>query len=133
MIIKYFKKNCKKSKPLSVDVSKETNKGRNEIRKVEIYNNLNNINKEDWVWIKTLIKVFRKVEHKWITRKETSYYISSVWCEQMNAKEFNYWIRSHWGIENTLHYSKDVTFREDYSKIITKNAPQNMSLIRNMA
>ena len=99
---------------------------------MKIYNNLNNINKDDWLWIKTLIKVFRKVEYKWIIRKETSYYISSVWFEQMDAKGFNTWIRSHWGIENTLHYSKDVTFREDYSRIITKNAPQNISLIRNI-
>ena len=50
----------------------------------------------------------------------------------MDAKGFNYWIRSHWRIENTLHYSKDVTFKEDYSKIITKNAPQNISLVRNI-
>lgn len=36
-------------------------------------------------------------------------------------------------IENSLHYTKDVTFREDYSKIVKKNAPQNMSLVRNIA
>ena len=39
----------------------------------------------------------------------------------------------HWGIENSLHYVKDVTFKEDHSKIITGNAPENHSIVRNIA
>ena len=62
--------------------------------------------------------------------KETAYYISSL-SSKTSAKTFNKWIRSHWSIENSLHYVKDVTFKEDQSKIKTKNAPQNMSIIRN--
>ena len=37
-----------------------------------------------------------------------------------------------WFIENSLHYVKDVIFKEDNSKIILKNAPKNMSLIKNI-
>lgn len=51
----------------------------------------------------------------------------------MSAKEFNLSIRNHWKIENSLHYVKDVTFKEDASKIISDNSPLNMSLIRNIA
>jgi predicted transposase YbfD/YdcC len=64
---------------------------------------------------------------------ETAYYISSLDPTKVSAKDFNIWIRSHWSIENSLHYVKDVTFKEDASKIITKNAPQNTSLIINIA
>jgi len=48
-----------------------------------------------------------------------------------------YWqpkaIRGHWGIENQLHWSLDVSFGEDKSKKNTGNAPQNFSLINKMA
>jgi hypothetical protein len=40
-------------------------------------------------------------------------------------------IREHWFIENTLHWTKDVTFKEDASKINKGQAPQNISLIKN--
>ncbi len=39
----------------------------------------------------------------------------------------------HWGIENSLHHVKDVIFKEDDSKIITGNAPENYSIIRNIS
>ncbi len=51
----------------------------------------------------------------------------------MNAKTYNEGIRSHWAIENSLHYVKDVTFGEDASLIRTGNAPTNFSIIRNIA
>ena len=47
--------------------------------------------------------------------------------------EYNKGIRSHWAIENSLHYVKDVTFYEDASRIRTGNAPTNFSIIRNIA
>jgi predicted transposase YbfD/YdcC len=41
--------------------------------------------------------------------------------------------RGHWGIENCLHYVRDVTFHEDHSQIRTKSAPRVMASIRNFA
>lgn len=41
-------------------------------------------------------------------------------------------VRSHWEIENSLHWVKDVTLKEDASKIKMGNAPQNMSTIKNI-
>ena len=38
-------------------------------------------------------------------------------------------VRGHWGIENKLHYVRDVTYGEDASRVRTKNAPQNMASI----
>jgi len=49
----------------------------------------------------------------------------------MTAKEYNIGIRNHWSVES-MHYVKDVTFREDASLIRTGNAPTNFSIIRNI-
>ena len=42
-------------------------------------------------------------------------------------------IRDHWGVENTLHWTLDMSFNEDYSRIRKENAPQVMAMIRHMA
>jgi predicted transposase YbfD/YdcC len=41
--------------------------------------------------------------------------------------------RSHWGIENQLHWCLDVAFNEDDSRIRLGHAPENMALIRHIA
>lgn len=74
----------------------------------------------------------RTVERKWVIKKEESYYISSLSPSKVHAKAFNLWIRSHWAIENSLHYVKDVTFKEDSSKVVSRNAPKNKSLVINI-
>lgn len=64
------------------------------------------------------------------TSSETRYFISS---RKMNAQAFADLVRSHWGIENSLHWVLDVTFREDESRIRRKNAAENMCLMRRAA
>jgi predicted transposase YbfD/YdcC len=66
------------------------------------------------------------------TSEETAYYISSL-TSKIPAENFGKGVRGHWGIESSLHFTKDKTFLEDASKVRTKNSPQNMSLIRNIA
>ena len=41
--------------------------------------------------------------------------------------------RSHWGIENSLHWSLDVTFREDHSRVRKDHGPQNLAALRQIA
>ena len=60
---------------------------------------------------------------------EQRYYITSLG----DAKLFQRAVRSHWGIENGLHWRLDVTFREDESRIRRGNAPHNVGVIRHMA
>ncbi len=82
--------------------------------------------------MKSFIKVERIVKTKEKISKEVAYYISSL-SPFTNPKTINEGIRSHWSIENSLHYVKDKTFLEDASKISKKNAPQNFSIIRNIS
>nr|WP_315790071.1 ISAs1 family transposase [Fischerella sp. JS2] len=46
------------------------------------------------------------------------------------AKEFALAVRSHWSIENSLHWVKDVVFKEDDSKIRMGHARANLSILR---
>lgn len=61
---------------------------------------------------------------------ERRYYISSLPAE---AKRLAGLIRSHWDIENRLHWVLDVTFGEDDSRVRIGNGPQNFALLRRMA
>lgn len=106
----------------------EINRGRKEKRTIKTYK-ANDFIKKDWLGAKTLIYVKRER----IVKKEKavtySYYLSSL---SLPAKEFSKGIRHHWGIENRLHYVKDVTLKEDESKIKNGNGPIILSLIRNL-
>jgi predicted transposase YbfD/YdcC len=64
------------------------------------------------------------------TTCETRFFLSSL---DVDAQTFARLIRSHWEIENNLHWCLDVVFGEDASRIRTQNAPRNLSLLRRLA
>ncbi|MEM8721444.1 MAG: ISAs1 family transposase [Cyanobacteria bacterium P01_G01_bin.39] len=61
---------------------------------------------------------------------EQRYYLLSL---DGGIERFAQASRSHWGIENQLHWCLDVAFREDDSRIRSGYAPENMTLIRHIA
>ena len=62
--------------------------------------------------------------------QETRYYISTL---PGDAVQFGQAVRSHWGIENCMHWVLDVAFREDDSRIRKENCPQNFAVLRHIA
>lgn len=64
------------------------------------------------------------------TSLERSYYISSLEAE---AKQLGRSIRSHWSIENSLHWVLDIAFSEDNSRIRKDYGPENMATLRHIA
>ena len=61
---------------------------------------------------------------------ESRYYISSLGSDAGRLLQAT---RSHWGIENSLHWVLDLSFREDESRVRTGKAPENLALIRHLA
>ena len=62
---------------------------------------------------------------------ETVYAITSLTRGQANAARLLALSRSHWGIENRLHYVRDVTCREDQCRTRARAAPQVLAALRN--
>jgi predicted transposase YbfD/YdcC len=85
--------------------------------------------------IQTLIKVeretntFNTVEKKFFESFDTALYISTT--NTLSAKKFAKVIRSHWGIENSNHYVRDVSLHEDFSRV--RKNPENVATLRSFA
>jgi predicted transposase YbfD/YdcC len=68
---------------------------------------------------------------KWST--ETVYAITSLSATQASPADLADIIRSHWAIEDRLHWVRDVTYDEDRSQIRTGNGPRVMATLCNIA
>jgi predicted transposase YbfD/YdcC len=64
------------------------------------------------------------------TTVEQRFYLTSLKPE---AQPFARAVRNHWGIENKLHWTLDVTFREDQSRIRKGHGPENVAVLRHIA
>jgi len=82
----------------------------------------------DWPKCRTigLVDSLRQVGDK-ESSFERRYYISS---RELTAEQLAASVRSHWGVENRLHWVLDVSFGEDASPVRKDNAPQNLSLLK---
>ena len=54
---------------------------------------------------------------------EVQFYLTSLNCD---ARKLGQVIRLHWGVENGLHWTLDLTFSEDACRVRTSHAPQNL-------
>ena len=73
-------------------------------------------------------KLYKIVEETTVSQ---NYAIYSV--ENMTAKQFSEYKRGHWGIENTLHWSLDMAFREDESRARADHSAENLNIIRHLS
>ncbi len=82
-----------------------------------------------WSKLKTIIEIqsTRETDNKVTTEKR--YYISSL---ALNPKKAADAVRSHWAVENKLHWVLDVSFREDESRIRRGNSAEVMSTFRRL-
>jgi predicted transposase YbfD/YdcC len=86
---------------------------------------------EQWPGLESVIRVRSERRFADKTESETRYFLSTLPGD--DAEPLLTAIRTHWHIENRLHWVLDVTFREDDSRIRTGHAAQNMAILRHMA
>ena len=87
-------------------------------------------NPSKWRGLATVVMVKRERRLWNKTTTEVCFYITSLAADATVLAQA---IRSHWGIENSLHWILDVIFREDQSRIRNGHGPENMGLLRRLS
>jgi predicted transposase YbfD/YdcC len=117
----------------SQDVWVDKGHGRLEIRSCKVIHNLDLIPMAgNWKGLQSLVQIecSRELLADGKIEQNTRYYVASL---KTDAKHFNRLVRGHWGIENQLHWSLDVIFKEDLSRKRQGEAAENFGLFRKMA
>ena len=105
--------------------------GREAIRECWVSRNLKSVRDIDrWEDLASVARVTHTRTVNGKTSTETRHYITSL---EVNATKLLTAVRDHWKIENSLHWSLDVSFREDESRIRIGHAQENLSLVRKLA
>lgn len=86
--------------------------------------------RDQWTNLKALGMAINVTDRNGQETSEVRYYILSKY---VSGKRFAEAVRSHWSIENNLHWQLDVTFREDDLRIREGHAPANMSILMRTA
>lgn len=126
----FFGKNIKRFEDICIG------HGRIETRKCSVISDFKFVeNPEDkWKNLRCIIKIESLREFKNSDKPDENairYFISSI--EDYDPKKLLHYVRSHWGVENKLHWILDVQFGEDQSRKRNENAAQNYSIIMKMA
>jgi predicted transposase YbfD/YdcC len=88
------------------------------------------IDSDKWVGLESIGMVESERIVSGETSSEIRYDLNSF---RSNAQVFAHAVRSHWGVENCLHWVLDLGFREDDCRIRKDNAPENFALLRHIA
>lgn len=83
--------------------------------------------RSDWKKFKTIGAVVRTYEENGVEKSDARYYVSSL---RRHGGRFARAVRSHWGIENSLHWSLDVIYREDDSRVRDRTFAENLAWLR---
>lgn len=109
----------------------EKDHGRIETRTVYAIDHIAWLNERHaWPGLRSIVMIDARREIKGKISTEKRFFISSL---PANAEHQGKIIRQHWGIENELHWSLDVTFKEDDSRVRAGYAAENFAILRRIA
>ena len=109
----------------------EKGHGRIETRRLEVTATLAEHLAPSWPGLAQVCRLTRARVVRGKTSHETVYAITSLAAETAGAARLLELSREHWGIENKLHYVRDVTCREDQARTNAGHAPQVLAALRN--
>jgi len=87
-------------------------------------------NRAGWRNLRTIVKVVAERRVNGETSRQDRYFISSL---DSDARRMLRAVRSHWGIENSLHWVLDIAFDEDHQRVRKDNGPANFAVLRHIA
>ena len=116
---------------VSRDQTVDGDHGRIETRTYTVFHDVDWLQeRHDWPGLKAVVMVESTRELVDKVERETRFYLTSlVWL----AHQIGPVIRSHWAIENSLHWVMDMIFRDDECRVRTNHAPANFTTITHMA
>jgi predicted transposase YbfD/YdcC len=113
------------------DTTVDGDHGRIETRTTTVINDVEWLQeRHDWPGLKAVVVVESSREINGKTEHETRFYLTSL---VMVAALIGPIVRSHWSIENSLHWVMDMMFRDDECRVRTDHAPANFTTIKHMA
>jgi predicted transposase YbfD/YdcC len=88
-----------------------------------------------WPGARQILELTRHVISKRTgqVREETAYAVTSLRADQADAAALLRLWQGHWGIENSVHWVRDVVFGEDQATTRTRRAPEVLAVFRNLA
>ena len=116
---------------ISQDKTVDGDHGRIETRKTTVIHDVAWLQeRHQWPGLKSIVMVESTREIGNRIETETRFYITSL---ALIATLVGPIIRSHWAIENSLHWVMDMVFRDDECRVRTENAPANFTTLKHMA
>lgn len=128
-----WKKGASLSKDFQMAVSKPTKgHGRIEKRTIFVSQTLNDY--LDWPHVAQVFRLEREVwrDHGQRKTREVVYGLTSLSPQQANPRRLMQLLRNYWGIENGLHYRRDVTLHEDTTRTTVGFTGHNLAIINNL-
>ncbi len=105
--------------------------GRIETRTTTVIHDVGWLQKRhDWPGLKAVAMIESQREINGKTERETRFYLTSL---IMEAALLGPAVRSHWAVENSLHWVMDMMFRDDECRVRTDHAPANFTTIKHIA
>jgi predicted transposase YbfD/YdcC len=104
--------------------------GRIETRTTTVIHDIAWLQDHQWPGLTSVVMIESTRETDAKSEQETRFYITSL---ELPAERIGPIVRSHWAIENSLHWVMDMVFRDDECRVRTHNAPANFTTLKHMS